>query len=58
MNNFTFTYSSSSVRSAVVRRALWDSVVKLDPRHQLRNPVMFTVLGWQRCHDAAALSSD
>src|SRR5436305_4435791 len=28
----------------LVRRALWDSVVKLDPRHQLRNPVMFTVL--------------
>src|SRR5436190_3863897 len=28
----------------IVRRALWESVVKLDPRHQLRNPVMFTVL--------------
>ncbi|MFO1022788.1 MAG: potassium-transporting ATPase subunit KdpB [Planctomycetales bacterium] len=27
----------------IVRRALWDSVVKLDPRHQIRNPVMFTV---------------
>jgi K+-transporting ATPase ATPase B chain len=28
----------------IVRRALWDSVVKLDPRIQIRNPVMFTVL--------------
>lgn len=28
----------------IVRRALWDSFVKLNPRHQLRNPVMFTVL--------------
>ncbi len=28
----------------VVRRALVESVLKLDPRHQVRNPVMFTVL--------------
>ncbi|HTR96717.1 MAG TPA: potassium-transporting ATPase subunit KdpB [Candidatus Acidoferrales bacterium] len=28
----------------IVRRALLDSVRKLDPRHQLRNPVMFVVL--------------
>jgi K+-transporting ATPase ATPase B chain len=28
---------------AIVRRALYDSLVKLDPRHQVRNPVMFTV---------------
>jgi len=27
----------------IVRRALWGSVLKFDPRHQLRNPVMFTV---------------
>ncbi len=27
----------------IVRRAMWESVKKLDPRHQLRNPVMFTV---------------
>ena len=27
----------------LVRRALVDSLLKLDPRHQLRNPVMFTV---------------
>ena len=29
--------------SAIVRRAMLDSLTKLDPRHQLRNPVMFTV---------------
>ncbi|AMV19448.1 potassium-transporting ATPase subunit KdpB [Planctomyces sp. SH-PL14] len=28
----------------IVRRALWESLLKLNPRHQLRNPVMFTVL--------------
>jgi len=28
----------------MLRRAVWDAVLKLDPRHQLRNPVMFTVL--------------
>jgi K+-transporting ATPase ATPase B chain len=28
---------------AIVRRAIIDSFVKLDPRHQVRNPVMFTV---------------
>jgi potassium-transporting ATPase ATP-binding subunit len=28
----------------LVRRAMWDSIVKLDPRYQVRNPVMFTVL--------------
>ncbi len=27
----------------IVRRALWDAVVKLDPRAMLRNPVMFVV---------------
>jgi K+-transporting ATPase ATPase B chain len=27
----------------IVTRALWDSVVKLDPRVQIRNPVMFVV---------------
>jgi K+-transporting ATPase ATPase B chain len=27
----------------IVRRALWESLLKLAPRHQLRNPVMFTV---------------
>ncbi len=28
---------------AIVRRAISDSFIKLDPRHQVRNPVMFTV---------------
>src|SRR5262245_17653307 len=28
----------------LVRRALLDSVIKLDPRRQIRNPVMFVVL--------------
>jgi K+-transporting ATPase ATPase B chain len=28
----------------IVRRALGDAVTKLDPRHQIRNPVMFVVL--------------
>ena len=28
----------------IVRRAIVDSFIKLNPRHQLRNPVMFTVL--------------
>jgi K+-transporting ATPase ATPase B chain len=27
-----------------LRRAVWESVLKLSPQHQLRNPVMFTVL--------------
>jgi high-affinity K+ transport system ATPase subunit B len=29
---------------AIVRWALWDAIIKLDPRTQVRNPVMFTVL--------------
>ncbi len=28
----------------IVRRALWEAVYKLHPRHMLRNPVMFVVL--------------
>ncbi len=27
----------------IVKRAMWESLLKLNPRHQLRNPVMFTV---------------
>src|SRR5450631_750204 len=27
----------------IVRRAIWDAFKKLEPRRQLRNPVMFTV---------------
>ena len=30
--------------AAILRRAALESFRKLDPRHQLRNPVMFTVL--------------
>jgi K+-transporting ATPase ATPase B chain len=30
--------------SLIVKRAIRDSFLKLNPRHQLRNPVMFTVL--------------
>src|SRR5450755_426252 len=33
----------SLFRPDIVRRALWDSFVKLDPRVQIRNPVMFVV---------------
>jgi K+-transporting ATPase ATPase B chain len=29
--------------SAIVKRALWASFAKLEPTHQLKNPVMFTV---------------
>ena len=32
--------------SPIVRRAIVDAFVKLDPRRQVRNPVMFTVLFW------------
>jgi K+-transporting ATPase ATPase B chain len=34
---------ASLMQSAMVRRALIDSIVKLDPRVQIRNPVMFVV---------------
>ncbi len=34
---------SSLLRSDIVRRALIDSLAKLDPRVQVRNPVMFVV---------------
>lgn len=29
---------------AIIRRACWDALKKLNPRHMLHNPVMFTVL--------------
>jgi len=34
----------------IVRRALLDSVVKLDPRNMMKNPVMFVVevAAWRR----------
>src|SRR5258708_4391174 len=28
---------------AIIRPAIWDSLKKLDPRHQIKNPVMFVV---------------
>ncbi|MBX7245267.1 MAG: potassium-transporting ATPase subunit KdpB, partial [Candidatus Sumerlaeaceae bacterium] len=34
----------SMINGPVFRRALWESIAKLNPRHQLKNPVMFTVL--------------
>src|SRR5215510_8440706 len=34
---------SLSFNPQIVRRALMESVKKLDPRHQIRNPVMFVV---------------
>lgn len=27
----------------ILKHAIWDSILKLSPRHQIRNPVMFTV---------------
>src|ERR1700674_5860647 len=35
---------ASLFEPAIVRRAVRDALVKLDPRQQLRNPVMFVVL--------------
>ena len=29
---------------SIIQSAAWQAVVKLDPRHQFRNPVMFVVL--------------
>ncbi len=29
--------------SGIVRQAIWDSILKLSPRHMVRNPVMFVV---------------
>ena len=37
------TTNQSLFQPALVRAALWQSVVKLDPRQMFRNPVMFTV---------------
>ena len=38
----------------IVRRATRDAFVKLDPRHMVRNPVMFVVLVGSVLHDAGA----
>jgi K+-transporting ATPase ATPase B chain len=37
------TSRRSLLNAAIVRRAAIDSVLKLDPRHMIRNPVMFVV---------------
>jgi K+-transporting ATPase ATPase B chain len=37
------TKATSLFEGAMLRRALWDSIIKLDPRVQIRNPVMFVV---------------
>ena len=39
----TTTKAKSLFHSAIVRRAALDSFLKLDPRREIRNPVMFTV---------------
>ena len=41
----------------IVRRAIVDSFRKLDPRVQLRNPVMFVVVGRQHADDRALAST-
>src|SRR5690349_20905687 len=33
----------SAYRRELYQRAVWESFVKLDPRHMVRNPVMFVV---------------
>ncbi len=33
----------SEMRRKLYQRAVWDSIIKLDPRHMVRNPVMFIV---------------
>lgn len=35
--------TASLFESELVKQALWDAVIKLDPRVQIRNPVMFVV---------------
>ena len=39
----TKSKSRSLFEPAVVKRALWDSLVKLNPLYQIKNPVMFVV---------------
>lgn len=38
------THKNPLFDAPIVRRALSDSMIKLDPRHMVRNPVMFVVL--------------
>ena len=37
------TKAHSLFDAAILKSALWDSFKKLDPRHQIKNPVMFVV---------------
>ncbi len=46
---------ASLFEPTIVRRAVVDALRKLDPRQQLRNPVMFIVLVGQRVDDCAVL---
>jgi K+-transporting ATPase ATPase B chain len=39
----THAKNQSLFNAAIIRRAVTDSLLKLDPRRQVRNPVMFTV---------------
>ena len=50
MTSTSKSSSACSIRRSC-ERAIVDSFCKLDPRHQLRNPVMFTVLCRQHPHD-------
>src|SRR5512141_751239 len=43
MNMSTMGQKRLSIRRALFQRALLDSFLKLDPRVQVRNPVMFVV---------------
>ena len=43
--------SATLLTGPIFRTAVRDSFVKLDPRQQIRNPVMFVVLAGQRSHD-------
>ena len=39
----TKTTAQSLFEPSIVRQAIWDAFRKLDPRHQIKNPVMFVV---------------
>ncbi|MDX1973278.1 MAG: potassium-transporting ATPase subunit KdpB, partial [Candidatus Sumerlaeia bacterium] len=44
MTTLSAAKSQSLLTKALFIKAVWESILKLNPRHQLRNPVMFTVL--------------
>jgi K+-transporting ATPase ATPase B chain len=43
MSDLARTHNPHTILSALYRRAFIDAVLKLDPRHMIENPVMFTV---------------